>query len=321
MRTTRKNSAILGLLVAAGLLLLPGRGFAASAVATANTEGGITVTPATMTLSLPKGAKTEQGSMTITNRYSTGIALHFAFAQAVKTPGSDKSALDNLVITPADVTVAPKTIVTEVITLTDSSGLAPGSQQIELIMTEQAVPGAQNVSVVPSIRLPLIVVKQDGAVTSFSAAAESTPSFSLSIPSSVVVRVKNTGNMLAIPRGFVSVTDPRGREVSKGVLNTSSLAVAPGAELKLETPMILIDHPWPPGPYHVHVSYGIGGGMAPVVASSSLFYLPIWQILLAAFVLGMIICIRQIWLEWATLRAARGKSLEKKTESQRGKAA
>jgi hypothetical protein len=317
MHTTRKNSAILGLLVAARLLLLPGHGFAASA----NIEGGITVTPATMTLSLPKGAKTEQGSITISNSYSTGIVLHFAFAQAVRTPGSDKSALDNLTITPADVTVAPKTTATEVITLTDSSSLAPGSQQIELIMTEQAVPGAQNVSVVPSIRLPLIVVKQDGAVTSFSAAAENTPNFSLSIPSSVAVRVKNTGNMLAIPRGFVSVTDPRGREVSKGVLNTSSLAVAPGAELKLETPMILVDHPWPPGPYHVHVSYGIGGGLPATVASSGLFYLPIWQMLLAVFVLGMIICIRQIWLEWATLRAARDKPPKKKTELQKGKAA
>jgi hypothetical protein len=316
MRTTRKNSALSGLLVAVVLLLMPGRGFAV--VPAANTEGGITVTPATMTLSLPKGAKTEQGSVTITNSYSADIALHFAFVQAVKTPGSDKSALDDVTITPEDVTVAAGTTATEVITLTGSNSLAPGSQQIELVMTEQAVPGAKDVSVVPSIHLPLVVVKQDGAVTSFSAAAENTPNFSLSIPSAVTVRVKNTGNMLAIPRGFVSITDPRGRQVSKGVLNTSSLALAPGGELKLQTPMILVDHPWPPGPYHVHVSYSIGGGAAAVVASAQLFYLPVWQILIALLVLGMILCIRQIWLEWATLRAARAHPPQKKTASPQG---
>lgn len=310
MRSITKNSRFaigqsgaMGLLLAAALLALPARSFAA-ALPGGPASGGVTVAPAMLTISLVKDAVQAQISFHVSNSYTAAVALHFAFAQSVQAPGGGASALQNLDITPADAAVAAGSTAAETITLTDSSKLAPGGQQIDLVMTQQSLPGAQ-VSVVPSIRLPLTVIKEDGAVTRFSAVPLNTKGFSLDLPSSVAVLVKNTGNMIVIPRGFVSVTDPRGRTVRKGVLNSASLAVAPGDQLRLQTPLTLLDHPWPPGPYHVSVSYGIGGGQIMARTAARLFYMPVWQMLLAALVVGLVICFRQIWVEWLALRLRR----------------
>jgi hypothetical protein len=304
MHITRNSLLGLAGLLAAVLAVTPARGFAAAATTAAQPQGGVTVTPAALTLTLKKGTEAAHSNFTIANSYRTEVALHFSFAQPVQTPGA-RSALSNVQITPQDVVVPAGASAVQTVTLTDSSSLAPGSQQLELVMTQQIAPGAGTVSIVPSIRLPLATVKEEGAVTSFAAAVQNTPAFSLTIPPAVLIVVRNTGNMAAVPRGYVSITDPRGREVSKGVLNTGSQAVTPGNSLRLSTHMVMVDHPWPPGPYHVQVFYGSGGGQQASLASVRMVYLPVWQILLAALIVAIIICIRQIWVESARLRQAK----------------
>jgi hypothetical protein len=298
MRRTARNSGwITGFVLVALLLAAPVR-------AHAGTPSGITVTPATTTLSLAKGESKQQASFTIINHYDSVVALHFAFAQSVKTPGTGGTATSRLSISPNDVTLGGGASVSPVLTLTDSDSLSPGSQQIELVITQQAAPGG-NVSVVPSIRIPLIVVKEDGAVTSFSVNSLDTPGFAFGLPASVGLMIKNTGNMIAIPRGYISVTDPRGREVSKGVLNTASAATAPGGQLRLSTPLTTLGHAWLPGPYQVQVSYGSGGGRAAQTTTKHSFYLPVWQILLVVLLAAIIYCVRHIWVEWQVLQKLR----------------
>ncbi|HSW99219.1 MAG TPA: hypothetical protein VLF71_05265 [Candidatus Saccharimonadales bacterium] len=300
--TARSNRAgLAGLVTGAMLVALPAHGFAAAQPG-GGAAGGVTVIPAALTVSLAKGEGMAQAAFRVSNSYSSAVALHFSFEQAAKAPGNN--ALPSLSITPADVAVPAGGSVAESVTLTDSSKLAPGGQQVDLVMAQQSLPGAQ-VQVVPSVRLPLTVVKEDGALTRFSAVPQGTAGFSLNLPASVAVLVKNTGNMIVIPRGFVSVTDPRGRTVRKGVLNTASLAVAPGDQLRLQTPLALLDHPWPPGPYHISVSYGIGGGQAMARTAVRLFYMPVWQMLLAVLIVALVVCFRQIWVEWLALRMRR----------------
>src|SRR5256885_13181382 len=103
MRRAGKNSSRLALALAiCGLLL----SFVIPAQARAAAANGLTITPATLTLSLAKGQQTQQASLNITNHYATVVALSFALAQPVATPGA-QSALKQLSVTPTQIEIAP----------------------------------------------------------------------------------------------------------------------------------------------------------------------------------------------------------------------
>ncbi|HEX7963064.1 MAG TPA: hypothetical protein VF466_00590 [Candidatus Saccharimonadales bacterium] len=269
-------------------------------VAAAASTGGVTITPAALTLNLAKGQQTQTATITVANHYQTAVTLHGSLAQPVATPGT-ASALSQLQLTPADLTIPANASAAMAVTVSDNAKLAPGSQQIDLVLTQLATPG-NSVSVVPSIRLPLIVIKEDGAITALSASAPSKPGFAFDLPGKVTVAIKNTGNMIAIPRGYVQVLDPRGREVSKGIVNGASTAVVPGDQLRASIDMTTLDHAWLPGMYRVQVAYGTGGGAAATLVSARFFYLPVWQILLVLLLGALAYTGYQIWMEWSKLQ-------------------
>jgi hypothetical protein len=266
-------------------------------------QQGITITPATLTLSLEKGANSKTAEFSIKNSYDSPVSLRFSFAQPIATPGAseDSSALKQLSISATDITVPAGGTVKPAVTLKASDKLAPGSQQVELVISQVGGAGG-NISIIPSVRMPLAIVKQDGAVTSLNVSGVTKPSFAFSLPGKTTLTFENTGNMTTIPRGYVSVVDPRGREISKGVLNTASAAVTPGSQLKVSTGLTALNHAWLPGVYRVQVHYGTGGGTNQKISSASLFYLPVWQVLLLPLLGAMAYCGRQIWLEWSRLR-------------------
>lgn len=275
-------------------LLLPCQAAAAAP------NSGITITPAALTLDLAKGQQTQTTTITIANHYQAAVTLHGGLAQPVATPGT-ASALSRLRLTPTDLTIPADGSAKMTVTVSDSVKLTPGSQQIDLVLTQLATP-SNSVSVVPSIRLPLIVIKEDGAITALSASTPSKPGFAFDLPEKVTVTIKNTGNMIAIPRGYVQVLDPRGREVSKGIVNGASVAVVPGSQLRTNIDMTTLDHAWLPGTYRVRLAYGTGGGAAATLVSASFFYLPVWQILLILLLGALAYTGYQIWVEWSKLQ-------------------
>jgi hypothetical protein len=296
MRTTRSNAWLVSLLVSACLLAgLVVRTYAA-------TPAGITLTPATTTLNLARGQNSQQSSFTISNGYASPVSLHFAFAQSVTTPGAVFSAVKQLSIMPSDLVINGGTSVASTITLSDNSALAPGSQQVELVITQTAIPGS-NVSVVSSIRMPLVIIKESGAVVSLSAGGLNKPDIAIKLPNTLALNIRNTGNVITIPHGYITVYDPRGREVSKGVINTASAAIAPGSQLHLSGSITPLRHAWLPGIYRVLVSYGIGGGRPDTAMTAHFIYIPLWELLLLLAIAALAYCGRRIWAEWIIVQA------------------
>jgi hypothetical protein len=257
---------------------------------TANAQaagGSVTISPAAATISLPKGQGTVSTRFTATNNYSADIVLHFAFEQLVATPGAAGSALKQLSVASTDLPIAAGASAQQTITLTDSPSLAPGSQQVELVISQLATAG-HNVGITPSIRMPLIVIKQDGAVSNLSAGRVGKPALAWLLPKSLTMQLTNSGNVISVPRGYVTIADPRGNIVSKGIINSASAALSPGSQAQLSTPTASLDRAWLPGLYRVSVVYGLGGGQATKTATARFVYVPAWEvsILVTAIILA-----------------------------------
>ena len=312
MRRIAKNSLVAALAFAAVIGL-----YRPSTATAADLPHGVTVSPATATLSLAKGDSAQTASFSVSNGYAAPITLRFSFAQAVTTPGGAASATKQLSISPSEVTIAPGQTAKPVITLTDNDKLAPGSQQVELVMSQVAAPST-TVSIVPSVRMQLIIIKQDGAVTNLGVSAIHKPAFALDLPQEVSFKVANNGNVIAIPRGYVSIQDPRGREISKGILNTASAAVTPGSQLRVNTAMTKLNQSLLPGMYRVQIAYGLGGGQPAKTVSTQFFYLPVWQILLVGLLGAMAYCGRQIWVEWTKMQRHRNAQPQQPLAAGRG---
>jgi len=291
MRTIKDNAWLMVLFLgfsAASSLLLQGH-------AAAN-AGGITLSPATLTLSLPKGASQQQAQFTVSNKYDVAVNLHFGFGQSVTTPGVTGSAAKQLSIAPDDLLLPAKSSASPTITLSASSALPPGSQEMDLIITQETT-ASTNVSIVPSIRMPLILVRQDGAITSFSISADSAPHFRLKLPSTLQLTIHNTGNVVAIPHGYISISDQQGRETGKGVINTASAAIAPGGRLYTQAVLTPLHKAWTPGTYKLHISYGAGSNSPASTATLQFFYFPAWELLVLGLLVAGVYCGWRIALE------------------------
>jgi|GEM_PF-1372922 len=296
--------ATLGAALASAWFAAPHATATAAQAQTTKPQTGVQISPATLTLDLAKGTPQQSAEFNLTNYYSTPITLNFTFGQSTATPGASESATKQLQVVPSSVTIQPGATVKPRVTLTDSKNLAPGSQQVELIISQTAGAGG-NVSVTPSVRMPLITIKEDGAIASLSISGISKPGFGFDIPKTTSFKIQNTGNILTIPRGFVTVTDPRGRVASRGVINTASAAIAPGGDLLLSTPLTTLHNAIMPGVYHLQVSYGQGGGQPAATASVRFFYFPIWQLALLLLAIAMVVNGRLIWAEWTRLNGLR----------------
>lgn len=258
-------------------------GAPAQAAASTQAQGGLTLAPAALTLELAKGNQQQTGSFTLTNHYRQPVTLHFALEPRVGVPGDNVAAY--LAVSYTDLTIAPGESTAQSLTLRDSKQLAPGSQLADLVITQLGA-ASGNVAVQPSIRMPLTIIKQDGAVASVALSSLSLGHLGILLPGSLTTRIANTGNMVAIPRGVISITAPNGTVVRRGVLNTASQAVSPQATLALTTPLNTLANAYLPGVYRTSVSYGLGGGQPARVATSWFFYIAWWH-LLALILLGV----------------------------------
>jgi hypothetical protein len=238
---------------------------------------GVTVTPATVTLTLVPDSQQQSAEFSLTNNYDAPITLRFAFEPRLDAT-STQNPVQQLSVSKPELVLAPKETIKQVITVHDNSQLGPGSQLADLVISQLSTPGA-NITVQPGIRMPVVVVKQDGAIASLALTNTTAPRVSLSMPDTLGVTIHNKGNVVSIPRGVITVSGPGG-EAKQGVLNTSSQAVAPGENVTLRTPLTELGGTQLPGFYHVTVSYGLGGDQKPVSASSTFFYIAWWHIAL-----------------------------------------
>lgn len=246
--------------------------------ASASAAGGVTISPAALTINLAENQSQATTEFSVTNHYAVAVTLAFQFEAPDKVNPLLFSQNPVLQLEPGETRQ-------QVIGVQDSTQLAPGSQNLTLVVSQQQSEG-RGVGVASHVRLPLTIIKQAGAVTNFSVLGVSAPRLSPSIPETVNVQLENTGNMTVIPRGYVTVASPRGDVVAQGTLNSSSLALSPGNNFTLQTPLTRLTSALLPGPYRINVHYGLGGGQGSQQKLTTMWYVAWWQ-LVASVALGM----------------------------------
>ncbi|HKU18154.1 MAG TPA: hypothetical protein VJP80_02665 [Candidatus Saccharimonadales bacterium] len=277
MRIRVKNSWWSVALLAT-LCVLGGAVARAHAVGTPSTSG-ITLTPATLTLTLGHEQQAASQAFSVTNHYSVPVTLRFTVLRSganIKTP-LDAATL--LAVANDSLTIPSGQTAKQTITLHDDPKLAPGSQQATLQVSEINDSGSQ-VHIAGAMQMPIITVKQDGALMRIGQGSVQTPRMAWQLPGSIEVTVHNTGNMIAIPHGYLTVAAPNGHIVQRGVVNIASAAIAPGGRATLQTSLTQLRSVRWPGMYRVDFYYGLGSGQAGSVATARFLYIAWWHVAL-----------------------------------------
>jgi hypothetical protein len=278
-------AARFGLVIAALLAPLAAAGSAAAAP-----QPGLTVAPADITLTLPVGKNEQTTAFTVTNNYAGTIALRLRFEQSTANAvaGHKANALDLLSLSQPDITLDAGQAAHEVITLRDDKTLTPGSQSFNLVLTQAGA--SSSIGILPQLRLPVSIVKLDGAVNNVALTSVHKPFLTFGMPGSVTLDLHNSGNMVAIPRGFAAITDGRAEVLSKGTINVASAAIAPDDRATMQVPLTQLSHPWLPGFYRLTVSYGLGGDQTARTATVRFYYIAWWHLALIVLITA-VLCI------------------------------
>jgi hypothetical protein len=259
------------LAIAITLLLAAAAVYAAPAAQ----QGSIRITPAVIRLELAKGASEVRTTVTLTNTYAAAVTLQFHLSNTSQNIPGNVDPVTLVTIDDGTVTIPANGSTTQTLTLRDSNKLSPGSQALELVVTQQSA-GGQGVGIQPAVRLPVNIIKTDGAVTSLGPMSIVGPSFATQTPTTVDVTVKNTGNMMAIPRGSITIRDPHGKEVGHGVINVASAAVMPGKSLTIPVSITTAGSAVLPGSYQIQALYGLGGDSAERTSQTNYTFIG-WQ--------------------------------------------
>lgn len=257
--------------------------------------GGVTITPATLSLQLAPSAVAQSAEFTITNSYASDITLHFSFET---TPGPLGNIPEqSLHVRQSTLVLAPGQTATQLVTFSDDTALGPGSHTANIVIAQQA-PSTGGVGVQPSIRVPISLLKQDGAVAELAVSNVAVGGLQFGLPNSAQTVIRNAGNVVSIPRGVVHITGPRGNVVRQGVLNSASLAIAPGGEQTFTTELAALENGLLPGAYRVSVSVGLGGDSPASTTSKTFLFIAWWHIVvllaLAGAIFGLITG-RRLW--------------------------
>lgn len=279
---------IVGIALALGGLTAP------PASVQAATSAGIAITPAQLTLRLPTGMSSVVASFSLTNQYNTPVSIHLAIQSSDANVASAHSVTANLTLSQADITLNAGQTVTEAVTLTDSSNLPPGSQIANLLVA-QATPASSRVTIGGALQLPVVTIKEAGAVARLGGARLRVPGFGWSLPTTVTTSLRNTGNVLTLPRGFVTITAPNGRLMSKGVLDDAASAISPGSSTVIAAKLAAIHTARWPGVYTVTLTYGLGGGQSGAVLIRHVVYIAWWHVLVGVpAVIGLWYAVRYL---------------------------
>lgn len=108
------------------------------------------------------------------------------------------------------------------------------------------------------------------------------------LPHQTVLRFQNDGNIHLVPRGRVTLTDPLGREVKKGVLNQESGLLFPETLRNYTVSLESLASAFLPGKYTLTVSYRYDGKDEFMLETKSGFFIP-WQGVVGALFIGTLL--------------------------------
>ena len=145
----------------------------------------------------------------------------------------------------------------------------------------------------PSFASLLFVRKVGGEIYGLNLNSREFAQNAFLFPSSMKLRFQNTGNVHVIPRGTVEISDPLGRRVAKGIINSESGIILPETFRVFPSALTKIAPAFIPGNYALTISYRYDGKDDFASERVHFFLIPpifiLIVVLLAAIVIGYII--------------------------------
>lgn len=270
----------------------------------------MTVSPAYSTVQV--GSKQPQSSLSVGVRNSydvpitilaslSGLDVHSNALVPTATPEKTVSRLVS--ISPTEIVVPAHGSKNIIVTIKDDPSLSPGGHYLSLLLTQASVASdqkIQQVSLKTAVSATIYLVKEDGAVRSVDATSLRISRSLFSLPTTANIRFHNTGNVVIIPRGVVTIGQVRKPILGQAVVNQDSVPLYPGSATTLQAVL----HPavsdlWP-GRYYVQLQYRPDGLDATKVRLVQFWYVPIFYIflivILAIIIMALILPKTRRWL-------------------------
>lgn len=244
----------------------------AHAVNTYAATGGLSLSPPLQEVTLGPGLL--QANIDVTLKNTTGIPVNASYKlidlKALGTYGGstldqaglpDKYNLANwMTLSAGDTqTISGEETVTIKIAIDNRSDLAPGGHYGALVITTRSGDSTKSSVSLNQQIVSFIFVKKLGGEKYGLDLESLTPNSLSSIPDTVALHFKNTGNVHVMPRGYIEVINPSGTLVSKGIINPESTFVIPETSRKFVTTMQSVSNDRPGGRYTVTVHYRYDG--------------------------------------------------------------
>lgn len=235
---------------------------------------GVTISPPLREVTLGPGILEAQAPVNVTN--TTGKQLQ-ATVQLVDFKSLDEYGgvtLENVGAPATEYSLAPwmrlagsssvtlpdNKSVTIPVTITNTSDLAPGGHYGAVVLSIASDTGSGENSVGLKQQLvSLIFAKKLGGDVYGLKLQSMDISKTYGTPEDVVLRFTSTGNVHVVPRGYVEVTDPKGKLVAKGIIDPESTIILPGTTRQFVTLLQTVSTSNLGGKYKVTAYYRYDG--------------------------------------------------------------
>lgn len=222
------------------------------------------------------GTLDESGGVLFLSQTQKSINYRYGLAQYVTLER------DRIVVEPSKTEKVP-------LTITNKESLTPGGHYGAILVTP-TTSGERptKVQINQVLSSLLFVKKQGGEIYNLSLRDYDVKTRLFTAPETVNLRFQNSGNVHVVPRGVVTMTDPMGRLVKKGFINTGSAMVLPETFRRVAVTLEPVATAWMPGRYTASISYRYDGSADARVRTVSFLYINGWYLIVTVALLAAI---------------------------------
>lgn len=245
-------------------------------VSAATTGSGITITPAFQDIVLDQTGQEVEFFATVTNDTTNPVTLRLSvldFGSLDESGGvaflgasndlERKYSLASWMRPEKDVvTTVPGETQKIKVTIENRDSLGPGGHYGALTFTTEDVTqsdGNNNIAVKQLFSSLVFVKKIGGEIYSLDLSEKEFSYNLMRLPEKIRLRFRNDGNIHLVPRGIVTVTDPLGRLVAKGIINEESALILPETFRVYPVRLKSLATQFMPGRYTFDIAYRYDG--------------------------------------------------------------
>lgn len=243
-------------------------------------QGGLTVSPAMIDVSVGAQKPEVMSHLTIRNDFSAPVELSLSLAgleqqgtQLVPTGKTTPELNDIISFEPRTVTVLPGKSSMVTVYFRDSKSIRPGGHYGSIIIQQMGV-NSKHIGLQAAVSVGLFITKLDGVSPAVYIQDIRTNATFFRLPTVVDISFKNSGNVLVVPRA--SIVTKNGRAVvSTGIVNSESIGVLPGETVVIRAILSRAGGVELPGVYRTDVLYRIDGLPEQKITAVSHVYMPL----------------------------------------------